>query len=67
MLAVAGVGLLVWIGVQPPNDPALTATLGACALLAAGWWLGVRKVFRGPPVTSFAENESAPAASAVTG
>jgi amino acid transporter len=53
VLAVAGVALLVWIGVQPPNDKALTATVAASALLLAGWWLGVRKVFRGPPVQRF--------------
>ncbi|HVV49213.1 MAG TPA: amino acid permease [Polyangia bacterium] len=48
-VSVAGVGLLVWIGVQPPNEKALTVTLAAVALLAAAWWLGVRRRFRGPP------------------
>jgi LPXTG-motif cell wall-anchored protein len=41
--------LLVWIGVQPPNEKALTATLAALALLAAAWWLAVRRRFEGPP------------------
>ena len=45
----AGVGLLLWIGVQPPNEKALTVTLAAVALLAAAWWLGVRRRFEGPP------------------
>jgi len=48
-LSIAGVALLVWIGVQPPNDKALTATLALAATLLAAWWLGVRRVFRGPP------------------
>ena len=39
--------VLVWIGVQPPNEKALTVTLAAVALLAAAWWLGVRRRFRG--------------------
>jgi amino acid transporter len=52
VVSVLGVLLLVWIGVQPPNDKALTVTVAASALLAASWWLGVRKVFRGPPVMS---------------
>ncbi len=48
-VSVAGVALLVWIGVQPPNEKALTVTLAAAVLLAAAWWLGVRRRFRGPP------------------
>ncbi len=51
-ISLAGVVLLVWIGVQPPNEKALTVTLAAVALLAAGWWLGVRRRFRGPPAVS---------------
>jgi len=42
---------VVWIGVQPPNEKSLTVTLAAVAALAAAWWLGVRRRFRGPPVT----------------
>jgi amino acid transporter len=49
VVALAGVALLVWIGVQPPNEKALTVTLAAVGLLAAAWWLGVRRRFRGPP------------------
>jgi len=40
---------LVSIGVQPPNEKALTVTAAAAVLLAATWWLGVRRRFRGPP------------------
>jgi len=49
---VLGVVLLVWIGVQPPNQKALVVTSTAVGLMLAGWWLGVRKIFRGPPVMS---------------
>jgi len=48
--AVAGVALVVWIGVQPPNEKALTVTLATTALLFGAWWLGVRRRFPGPPV-----------------
>jgi amino acid transporter len=48
-IALAGVVVLVWIGVQPPNEKALTVTLTAVALLAAAWWLGLRRRFQGPP------------------
>lgn len=48
-VSLAGVVLLVWIGVQPPNEKALTVTLSAMALLVAAWWFGVRRRFRGPP------------------
>jgi amino acid transporter len=49
VVSLAGVALLVWIGVQPPNEKALTVTLAAAGLLATAWWLGVRRHFRGPP------------------
>ena len=49
LVSLAGVMLLVWIGVQPPNEKALTVTLAVVALLGAAWWLGVRRHFRGPP------------------
>jgi amino acid transporter len=54
VVSVLGVLLLVWIGVQPPNDKALTVTLASVGLLVVTWWLGVRKSFRGPPVMSIA-------------
>lgn len=51
-VSVLGVAVLVWIGVQPPNEKALTVLLATVALLAAAWWLGVRKSFSGPPETT---------------
>lgn len=52
LVSVMGVVALVWIGVQPPNEKALTVTVGTAVLLTATWWLGVRKAFKGPPLTS---------------
>jgi amino acid transporter len=51
-ISVLGVLLLIWIGVQPPNEKALPVTLITLALLLAGWWSGVRRIFRGPPPVS---------------
>src|SRR5436190_816475 len=52
VVSVLGAALLVWIGVQPPNEKALTVVLVTTALLFAAWWLGVRRRFPGPPVMS---------------
>ena len=49
IVSLAGVCVLIWIGVQPPNQQALTVTVGAAIVLLAAWWLGVRRFFRGPP------------------
>jgi amino acid transporter len=51
-ISVLGVFLLVWIGVQPPNDKALTVLVVTVALLVIAWWLGIRQRFAGPPVMS---------------
>jgi hypothetical protein len=48
-IATLAVLLVTWIGVQPPNQRTLTVIATTLALLAACWWLGVRKSFRGPP------------------
>ena len=47
--ATVAVLLVIWIGVQPPNQRTLTVIAATLALLAACWWLGVRKSFKGPP------------------
>ena len=44
-----GALLVIWIGVQPPNERALIVTGATLAVLAASWWLRIRKTFRGPP------------------
>jgi amino acid transporter len=51
VMSVGGAALLVWIGVQPPNQKALTVLLATSGVLLAAWWLGVRRRFRGPPVS----------------
>ena len=54
VISVLGVLVLVWIGVQPPNEKALIVTAATIVLLVAAWWLGVRRSFPGPPVLSVA-------------
>jgi len=41
--------LLIFIGVQPPNDNALGVTLGALAATALVWFGYERRKFQGPP------------------
>jgi len=53
-ISVLGVLVVVWIGVQPPNDKALTVLAAVSVLLGASWKLGVQRVFRGPPLMSIA-------------
>jgi amino acid transporter len=54
VISVLGVLLLIWIGIQPPNEKALWVTSITVALITILWWSGIRKVFRGPPLTSVA-------------
>ena len=50
VLATIGGLILVWVGVQPPNDKVLYLILGLSVVLLVLWWgLGVRKHFQGPP------------------
>lgn len=55
VISVLGVLVLIWIGVQPPNQKALTVTITALVLLTILWWSGVRRFFRGPPSTAIAK------------
>lgn len=52
VVTVLGVLLLGWIGVQPPNDKALTVLATSLPLLLLAWTLRLRKTFTGPPVMS---------------
>jgi amino acid transporter len=49
LAAVAGCALLVVIGVREPTGRAPWTLGGLALLLAAGWFGGARKYFRGPP------------------
>lgn len=50
VLSVAGCGVLLVIGMWPPNHLNLAIVAGFTALLAIGWFGWERKRFRGPPV-----------------
>ncbi|WP_018153021.1 amino acid permease [Leeia oryzae] len=51
VLATIGGSLLVYVGVQPPNDKVLYLTLGLAAVMLVFWWvLGERNRFQGPPL-----------------
>ena len=65
VISVFGVALVIWIGVQPPNEKALGVTMITVALLLAGWWAGLRSIFRGPPVIRTSKT-AAPSASSQT-
>jgi amino acid transporter len=49
VLAVFGCGVLVLIGVQPPNEIAVWIVGGFVAVLTGLWFGNVRHRFRGPP------------------
>jgi amino acid transporter len=50
-LSVLFCGFLIVIGMQPPNEQAVTIVGGAIGLLAVAWFGGVRTRFQGPPPT----------------
>ncbi len=49
LVSVLFCGLLVVVGVQPPNDKALWIVAGAAVALAVGWFGWERRRFAGPP------------------
>ena len=55
VITICGVFALIYAGVQPPNLPALPVTVGTVVLLAIAWHAGVKKSFRGPPVSLAAQ------------
>jgi len=55
ILSVVGCGIILLVGVQPPNDKNLWTIAGSLALTAVVWLSYERKRFRGPP-ESFLEN-----------
>lgn len=48
-ICVFGCIVLIYIGVQPPNEKALSITLGALVLTAIVWFSFERQHFQGPP------------------
>ena len=50
VLCVLACAMLVYIGVQPPNDQALTVTIGVLVLSVIIWLVFERRRFQGPPV-----------------
>ncbi|UGA37259.1 LysE family transporter [Chromobacterium haemolyticum] len=49
-LATLGGAVLVFVGMQPPNEKVLYLTIALLLMLALFWFaLGVRKQFKGPP------------------
>jgi amino acid transporter len=49
-ISVAGCGVLILLGIQPPNDRAITVLAAMLAVLAILWWLAARTRFPGPPL-----------------
>lgn len=50
VIAVLGVGAVIFAGIQPPNEKALPVVLVASVLLVAAWHFGMKNKFPGPPV-----------------
>jgi amino acid transporter len=50
VLSLLGGAVLIYIGIQPPNDQALTVTLIALAITAVVWFGLERRRFQGPPI-----------------
>jgi amino acid transporter len=51
IVCIGWCGVLVVVGVQPPNDKALWILVGLIAALAIFWFAGQRRTFAGPPCT----------------
>lgn len=49
VLCIVGCVVLIFIGIQPPNDKALTVTIAALVLAAVVWFGFERRRFAGPP------------------
>jgi amino acid transporter len=50
ILTILGVVVLIYIGLQPPNDILVNYSLGLLALLVVGWFGFERRRFAGPPM-----------------
>ena len=50
VLWVLGMGLIIYVAVQPPNDKVLWITLAFLVLTAILWYAFENKRFQGPPI-----------------
>jgi amino acid transporter len=50
LITVAGVVVLTYLGLQPPNDIVINYAIGMAVLLVGGWFLIERRRFAGPPM-----------------
>jgi VanZ family protein len=64
VLVIAAVALIFYLGVQPPNDAALTITLAFLGITAVVWFGFERRRFKGPPVGDEVAKRQAEIASA---
>ncbi|MGI3901738.1 MAG: amino acid permease [Janthinobacterium lividum] len=64
VVCILGCAVLIFIGIQPPNDQALTVTLGALVLAALVWFGLERRRFAGPPMGEVAAGRRAAIAAA---
>ncbi len=49
-LCLIACAVLIYAGVQPPNDQALTVTVAVFVVSAAIWFVFERRRFQGPPM-----------------
>ena len=49
ILCIIGCSVLIYVGIQPPNDKALTVTLVALGITGTFWFGLERRRFQGPP------------------
>ena len=49
-VTAVGVVVLVFAGIQPPNDIVVNHAIGVFALMALSWFVIERRRFEGPPI-----------------